>query len=106
LIYFIFWAPISSYRKYAEQAHESSSEISISLLVLSFGSIFIGYLFRDFMIGLGSLFLSNNIKIQGESFYGPDSEFIHVLIKNLPLLASALGLISFFVILQMFYKSV
>lgn len=106
LIYFIFWAPISSYRKYAEQAHESSAEISISLLILSFGSIFIGYLFRDFMIGLGNLFLSNNIKIQGENLYGPDSEFIHVLIKNLPLLASAFGLISFFVILQMFYKSV
>lgn len=57
------------------------------------------------MIGLGNLFLSNNIKIQNEGLYGPDSEFIHVLIKNLPLLASASGLISFFIILRLFYTS-
>lgn len=43
-------------RYYYEHAHESPIAMAFPLFLLSFGSIFIGYLSRDMFVGLGSDF--------------------------------------------------
>jgi len=43
-------------KHFYENAHEASFNMGFPLFILSFGSIFIGYLSRDMMIGLGSDF--------------------------------------------------
>jgi NADH-ubiquinone oxidoreductase chain 5 len=62
----------------------------VPLIVLGLGSIFYGFLTRDLMIGLGSLFF-NSIYSNFYSFQLIDSEFLNILIKNIPFVFTLLG---------------
>lgn len=73
-------------------AHESSLIMLIPLFVLFFGSVFVGYIFKDLFLGLGvdtwnvSLFQS----INHVSFY--ESEFLSFKVKLIPFIFSLSGL--------------
>ena len=56
------------------------------LLLLSFGSIFIGYTSKEMMIGLGSNFWSNALFILPKNNVLLESEYIPQTIKLLPLI--------------------
>lgn len=93
LIYLTFLKTTSSSKPVIMNAHESSLIMLIPLLILFFGSVFVGYIFRDLFLGLGvdtwngSLFqLTNHV-----SFY--ESEFLSFKIKLIPLIFSMSGLI-------------
>jgi len=60
------------------------------LLVLGLGAIFYGYLTRDLVIGLGSFYF-NSIYTNYHNFNMIDSEFLPVLIKNIPLFFTIIG---------------
>jgi NADH-ubiquinone oxidoreductase chain 5 len=47
---------VNGNKYFYEHAHESSFNMALPLILLSFGSIFIGYTSRDMMIGLGTDF--------------------------------------------------
>jgi len=92
LFFLTFVNPTNSFKFYIERAHEASIVMIFPLLILSIGSIFIGFLTRDLVIGLGSHYF-NAITIQYSHFNMVDSEFISVIVKNIPFLATILGMI-------------
>lgn len=93
LLYLVFLSS-PNYRK-SDLSSESGFFMSFPLILLAFGSIFLGYLGRDLFIGLGSNFWSNSI------FFSPSSlihsEFLPTFFKLLPVLLSlSFGFFLFF----------
>jgi len=70
--------------------HESNIYMSLPLFILSFFSIFFGYLAKDLFVGIGSPIFSspNNF----------DSEFIDPLVRLYPFIFSSLGVLTAFYI--------
>ena len=93
LIFFVFFG---KYNGYNVHFHENDIFISGPMFILSFFSIYIGYLFSEGVIGLGSVFFNNSIFLLPSNFSNFDSEFLNPFIKNIPLLLSISG---FFVVL-------
>jgi len=87
LIYLVFFGTARARKQDYELAHEGSSPFFlIPLIVLSFFSIFLGYLTRDIFIGLGSTFFGS--AIVNLHCYAIEAEFLHPLIKLVPFLYS------------------
>jgi len=98
LIFLTFVNPVNSFKSYVQHAHEAPITMIVPLMVLSIGALFYGYLTKDLMIGLGSLFF-NNVYTSYYNFCLIDSEFLPSLIKNIPFLFTCIGAIfSFFLI--------
>ena len=76
------------YIRLSSLTHECSIFMFIPMFILCFCSIFIGYLFSDLMLGWGTFFWGNSIFVLPEHMFFVDAEFIHPLIKNLPVLIS------------------
>ena len=73
-------------------SHESNLSVIIPLFLLSLFSIFFGYIFSDFFLGMGSDFLGNSLYIKPNNLYSSDIEFsINTVIKLLPAIMSLLG---------------
>jgi NADH:ubiquinone oxidoreductase subunit 5 (subunit L)/multisubunit Na+/H+ antiporter MnhA subunit len=68
-----------------------------SLIVLSITS---GYLFSDMFLGYGSSFFNNSIFIFTNHFNFLEIEFIHPIIKNLPVIFCVLFSIIFIIIFE------
>ena len=64
-----------TYKKYIEHAHEAPITMVFPLIILGLGAIFYGFLSRDLVIGLGSLFF-NNVHTNYYNFNLVDSEFL------------------------------
>jgi len=91
LIYLTFISTPNGYKQIYKNVHEANLNIKIPLFILSLGSIFIGYISRDFMIGLGSTFFNGAIYIHPINLINIDSEFIPYYIKIIPTLFSLMG---------------
>jgi NADH-ubiquinone oxidoreductase chain 5 len=55
--------------------------MSVPLVLLAFGAIFFGYIFRDAFLGLGTDFFGASIYISPENINLAEAEFISPLIK-------------------------
>jgi len=55
--------------------------MSIPLVLLAFGSIFVGYIFRDAFIGVGSDFFQNSIFVNPQNINLLEAEFIKPITK-------------------------
>lgn len=78
--------------KYAyEHAHEAPFAMSAPLVILSVGSIFIGYLSRDMFVGMGSDFWGNSLFILPTKLYTLESEWLDSSVKMIPLIFSFSG---------------
>ena len=62
--------------------------MALSMFCLAFLSIFIGYIASDLMAGFGNNFLQDSVTILPAHYSPLDTEFIHPLIKNLPVIFS------------------
>lgn len=62
----------------------------VPMFVLSLASIFIGFIFNDLLLGFGQNFWFDSIVVLPIHFTPFDTEFIHPLIKNLPVIMSLL----------------
>ena len=71
--------------------HDAPVIMAIPLIILAFGSIFVGYLAKDMMIGLGTNFWGNALFVLPENTILIESEYIPQSIKFIPLLFSFLG---------------
>jgi len=91
LIYLTFLSKTNSVRRYFEHVHDAPIIMAISLMILAFGSIFIGYIWRDMMIGFGSSFWGASICVLPENIAVLDAEFIPVFIKLIPVIFSISG---------------
>lgn len=98
LLFLTFLAPSSAYKKSIMSTHDAPIGMAIPLILLAFGSIFIGYLFKDMMVGLGSNFWGNSIFILPKNILLVESEYIPQNQKFLPLIFTILGVFLAFVV--------
>jgi len=92
LIFLAFVNPTNTFKSYINGVHEAPIKMLLPLMILGLGSIVYGYLSRDLVIGLGSLFFN----LTYTSFYNfdmIDSEFLSAFIKNIPFIFTVLGAI-------------
>ena len=85
LIFFVFISKTNIYNKYIT-LQENNIFILIPLFSLSILSIFIGYIFSEIFIGIGTNYLQNSIYIQFEHYNNIEMEFLSPLIKLMPLI--------------------
>jgi NADH:ubiquinone oxidoreductase subunit 5 (subunit L)/multisubunit Na+/H+ antiporter MnhA subunit len=94
-----------SYKFYVQSVHELPRNMGFSLLILSIGSMFSGYILKDSFVGPGSTLWSNSIFILSKNSSHLDYEYIPVFLKNLPLIISLVGIL-LALILNNFFLSV
>jgi NADH-ubiquinone oxidoreductase chain 5 len=90
LLFLTFINPVNTFKSYIQQAHEADIKMIFPLIVLGFGAIFYGFMTRDLIIGLGSLFF-NQTYTNPYHFNMLDSEFLPSLIKNIPFFFTIAG---------------
>jgi NADH-ubiquinone oxidoreductase chain 5 len=94
LIYMTFLVKPNTFKTSIKTTFESSYSMTIPLLLLSFGSIFIGYITKDLFIGVGTPFWNNSIYILPDHFTIIDAEFLPFSIKVIPFVVSVFGSIA------------
>jgi NADH-ubiquinone oxidoreductase chain 5 len=90
LIYLTFYGEPVGSRSIVRAIHEPDNKMTIPLVVLGLFSIFIGYVLKDFYVGLGSDFLSSGLHEQNVNFvlFSLNSEFSFASEKSFPLVFS------------------
>ena len=84
LLYLTFISRTNAYKRIIKNAHEPDFAMYLSFIVLIFGSIFVGFLFKDMFIGLGTSFWGNAIFVLPLNSIAIDAEFLPTYIKLLP----------------------
>jgi NADH-ubiquinone oxidoreductase chain 5 len=90
LFFLTFVNSTNTYKSYIESAHEAPIRMLIPLFTLGLGAIFYGFMTRDLIIGLGSLYF-NSISTNFYNFNLIDSEFLPGIIKNIPFVFTVFG---------------
>ena len=91
LISLTFLRPTNAYKKSILNVHEIPILMSLPLFILAIGSIFIGYIAKDMMIGLGSDFWGNSLFTLPNQLSLIEGEWVNSSIKLLPLILSLSG---------------
>lgn len=91
ILYLTFFSPTNAFKSVIRYAHESASLIVGVLSFLSLGSIFSGFLLKEFFIGGGSIFLGNSVFVLPSNFNLVEAEFLPLSIKLTPLIFSLSG---------------
>lgn len=92
LLYLTFITDTNANKIAFKGSHESPASMSVPLLILSFGAIFVGYIGKDACIGVGSDFFANSIYVLPQHNYVFDAEFIPVHVKWTPVIFSLFAL--------------
>ena len=108
LAYLVFLANPNGNKNVILNAHEGTWRMTLPLFLLSFFSIFIGYLTKDLFIGFGNSFWGNSIFIHLYNYKLSDIEFLNVNYKLLPFALTIIGiLVAFYTYtLGLFYYSI
>jgi NADH-ubiquinone oxidoreductase chain 5 len=88
LLYFTFISKPNGFKSSIEQIHEAPFGLAFPLCLLSFFSLFIGYLTKDLFIGIGTPYWSNSILLLPEHSMLIESEFVSLFVKWLPFFVS------------------
>lgn len=91
LIYLVFLSRSNSYKVAVLVAHELPFTMAIPLIILCFGSVFLGYISKDMVIGMGTPFFNNAIFISPLNLTFRDTEFVSHFYKVLPVIFSLFG---------------
>ncbi len=92
LLFLTFLAPTNALKRDIALAAEAPLLMAIPFILLAFGSIFVGYLAKDMMIGLGTPFWGNSLNLLPKNELLCESEFATpTSIKMIPLFYSILG---------------
>lgn len=103
LLYLVFFNTPNNSKFAYLNLHESSWLMLIPMIILSFASIFLGYITRDIYLGFGSPF--NSIFIHPNNLSIIDTELsINIVYKLLPLILTILGTILILVLYEFYYK--
>jgi NADH-ubiquinone oxidoreductase chain 5 len=91
LLYLTFLTKTNAYKSVIIGAHDAPIRMSLPLGILAIGSIFVGYLTKDMIIGVGTSFWGNAIFTLPKNCILLDAEFIPHSIKLLPVGLSIFG---------------
>jgi proton-translocating NADH-quinone oxidoreductase chain L len=92
LIFLVFLNNTNGNKTVILNAHEGAWRMSLPLLLLSFFSIFIGFLAKDLFIGFGTDFWNDSIYVLPENYILCDVEFMHISYKLMPLIFTMFGI--------------
>lgn len=92
LIYLTFINNFNGCRISLKMIHESSFLMTFPLVILAIGSIFIGFLTKDFFVGLGSDFWGTSVFVFPSNIFFTEAEFLSVSVKWLPFILSLFGI--------------
>jgi NADH-ubiquinone oxidoreductase chain 5 len=106
LLFMTFLNKTNSFKQSIAHAHEPKLCMSLPLILLSFGSLFIGYLTKDMIIGFGSSFRGNSVFILSENLSYLEAEYLPYHIKMIPFVFSHLGLVFAYHTTSFFFNSV
>jgi NADH-ubiquinone oxidoreductase chain 5 len=98
LIFYVFFIKTQNYKKTFEILSENLFKINISLFILMLCSIFIGFIFKDLIIGVGSNFWNNILIVNPYNNNIYNAEFLKNYYKLLPLFISFFGIFLCFII--------
>ena len=105
LLYMTFLSSPNGFKSSIQAAHDSPFAMSIPLLLLSLGSIFLGYLSKDMFIGVGTPFWNSVIFIAPQNLNIIDAEFIPILIKWVPFIVSSIGASASIILYHLFSEN-
>jgi proton-translocating NADH-quinone oxidoreductase chain L len=91
LLFLVFLSEPNGNKQIIIKAEEGSWQISFCLFILAILSIAIGFITRDFFIGVGSSSFGSSILILPQNYALTDIEFISLSYKLLPLILSFIG---------------
>ena len=92
LLFLTFLAPTNARKQDISACHDAPVLMAIPLILLAFGSIFVGFLAKDMMIGLGTPFWANSLFLLPQNALLCEAEFATpISIRCAPLLFSAFG---------------
>jgi len=91
LIYLTFMGKSNGSRVVIEGAHEPGIKMLIPLFILCVGSVWVGYLMREMIIGVGTDFWGNAIFTHPKNVVMLEAEFLPVGVKWIPVLMSISG---------------
>jgi NADH-ubiquinone oxidoreductase chain 5 len=91
LLFLSFLTESSGFRKPLEKAHDAPPLMALPLLPLALGSLFVGFLAKDMMIGLGTDFWGGSLFVLPKNLIQLESEYIPLTQKLTPLLYTFLG---------------
>ena len=93
LLFLTFMNKTNAYAQVMRNAHEAGPLMSIPLFLLAIGSLFIGYISKDMIIGLGSTFWGNSIFMLSKNNTFIEAEYLPYYVKAIPLVFSHLGIL-------------
>lgn len=105
LLYLVFLAEPSGFKKYYEFASDVDFRIGFVLFFLSIFSIFVGFFTKEFFLGFGGLFIVHGFFILPTHNVFFDAEFLPFTVKIIPVFFSFIGLISSFLIYNFYINS-
>lgn len=93
LMHLVFLSKVSNSRVSVEYGHEGGWKMTMPLLILSGGSIWIGYLCKDMIIGVGTDFWNNALFIHPSNQIMLEGEFLPVGVKWFATVMSLSGVV-------------
>nr|YP_009310490.1 NADH dehydrogenase subunit 5 [Pyramimonas parkeae]AOT98925.1 NADH dehydrogenase subunit 5 [Pyramimonas parkeae] len=94
LISLAFFAPTNAIKTSIRGVHDAPFLLGAPLIPLALGSLFLGFLGKDMMIGAGSTFWGNALFILPQNSLSIESEWIPQNVKLLPLILTIGGAIT------------
>jgi NADH-ubiquinone oxidoreductase chain 5 len=91
LLFLSFLSESSGFRKPLEGVHDAPPLMALPLLPLAVGSLFVGFLAKDMMIGLGTDFWGGSLFVLPKNLLQLESEYIPITQKLAPLFYTFLG---------------
>lgn len=85
LLYLVYLVPPRAPRVAMSHVHEAPLPMAVPLMVLACGSIFVGYMSRDMMIGLGTDFWGSAVYTLPHHDHMVEAEYLPQWIRLLPL---------------------
>jgi NADH-ubiquinone oxidoreductase chain 5 len=91
LTYLCFFAETQAYKKSIEGAHDAPILMAFPLLLLAICAIFLGWLWRDLLIGPGTAFWGHALFTHPHHLVTMEAEFLPAAVKNVPVGFSIVG---------------
>ena len=95
-LFYVFWSKpnfTNYWSKNLNSIHDISLHMFFSILPLILGSIFLGFLIKDFTVGLGTTFWQNSILFKGPNLIFVDAEFIPTFVKTIATMLVFIGFV-------------
>lgn len=93
LIFYTFLVQSSIYKRYVKNVHDAPALMAVPLILLSIASIFIGFIGKDMMIGVGTGFWGSSLFTLPFNSNILESESIPNIIRMLPLIFTVFGIL-------------